>query len=157
MQSMHKKETNMKKLFVILLLVGLFGCATGGDHWYDNWFTNENDSARIITKGAVAEFLSRNESMVDIVYEVSSEAITYLDAGTITVEQLKPFILDKLYPHMAKLSPMGQIGMQELVTLIEKKLIEQLPKDITKRTVVAKTFMQWINEVAILYKRGTNG
>jgi hypothetical protein len=149
----------MKKIIVVVmvLVLALAGCAIKEGSWLEKWFTDTNAGARAITKGVVAEYLSRNPRHVNAVYDVANDSISYIDStATFTVDELEAYIKKVAAPSIAKLTPLGQVGAQELIALLKQRLIEQLPKEgpqLPENTkLVAKTFMTWIRDVAEIYK-----
>jgi hypothetical protein len=132
-----------------ILLVMLTACATTG-----GWFNDSNTNARILTKGIVAEYLAHNKSSIDAVYQVSTDALTYVKTGIVTVDQLETFVVKAIAPSLSKMTPEGQAAVAVMIGELKAQLVKQLPAnnvDPTKTQIEIITFLTWINDVAKTY------
>jgi hypothetical protein len=137
--------------FAILALVAgiLGGCATTG-----GLFNDSNTNARILTKGIVAEYLAHNKKSVNVVYKTSSDVLTYVKTGNVSIDQLQVYVMQQITPSVSKLTPEEQVEVTVLIDELKAQLVKQLPAngiDPSKTTLEMVTFFTWINDVAKAY------
>ena len=142
----------MKKLsqyliaFAVIASLSMSGCATVG-----GWFNDSNVNARILTKGIVAEYLSHNKGSIPVVLQVSTDALTYVKSGPVTVDMLQTYVMKEIAPSLSKLTPDGQAAVIALISELKDQLKKQLPAngiDPAKTPLEIVTFLTWINDVA---------
>ena len=136
-------------IIITMVVVLLTGCATTG-----GWFNDANTNARILTKGIVAEYLAHNKASIPVVYQVSTDALTYVKSGSVSVDQLEVFVMQKIAPSMAKLTPEGQAAITIMIGELKAQLVKQLPANnvnVAEAQVEIITFLTWINDVAKTY------
>ena len=146
----------MKKLLSIAVLaIVISGCASAG-----GWFNDSNTNARILTKGIVSEYLVHNKTSIQTVYDVTTDALGYVKAGSVGVDQLEVFIISRIRPSLATLTPEAQAAVMVFIAELKAQLVQQLPAnnlDPSKTQIEIVTFLTWINDVATTYKNSGMG